>query len=139
MKPRKKVQYANPILHVIRKRTTVLAVQLTGEESIDVLSSFYLGVIKPDSFNSDGELELLHFDLAMGVLSFHPVEKPLEMTIGDWLVYDGDSLSVVSNSMFLAEYRITVRNNKKEKSVRSKKDRIKAVRQGSDEYNLRQL
>ena len=37
MKARKKVRYANPVLHVVRKKATVLAIQLEGEESIDML------------------------------------------------------------------------------------------------------
>ena len=130
-KQRKKVQYANPILQVVRKRSTMLAVQLQGEDSIDVLTGLYLTVVGPSAFGGEDSFQLLKFDLDMGVLWFQPTEHPLEMTVGDWLVYDGDQLAVVHDSMFQANYRITIRGNKKEKNVRRKegiKGRLSRVR-----------
>lgn len=128
MKKRKKVQYANPLLHVVRKRAMVLAVQLQGEESLATMSSLYLNVVDPNSFGEEDSFRLLSFDKLMGVLTFECEEKPLELVIGDWLVYDGDELSVVSNEVFESGYRVTVRHNKKEKDVRSKKGKLKAAR-----------
>lgn len=125
MKARKKVRYANPVLHVVRKKANVLAIQLEGEESIDMLASMYLNVVAPNAFGDSDQFSLLKFDTAMGVLWFQPTERPLEMTVGDWLVYDGDNLSVVSRSQFEQNYRITIRNNKREKHVRVEKDNLK--------------
>ena len=125
MRAPKKVRYANPVLHVVRKKATVLAIQLQGEESIDMLASMYLNVVAPNAFGDSDQFSLLKFDTAMGVLWFQPTERPLEMTVGDWLVYDGDNLSVVSRSQFEQNYRITIRNNKKEKHVRVEKDNLK--------------
>lgn len=131
MKASKKIRYANPVLHVVRKRATVLAIQLESESSLDMLSSMYLTVVGPNSFGDESQFSLLKFDSAMGVLWFQPTELPLEMTVGDWLVYDGDSLVVVSRSQFDANYRITLRHNKKEKygrersSLKRKLERIR--------------
>jgi hypothetical protein len=133
----KKIRYANPILHVVRKRVTVLAVQLESDESIDTMAGLYLNVVNPNNFGDDDSFQLLKFDTHMGVLWFQPTEKPLEMVVGDWLVYDGDDLYVVSDSKFKTDYHITIRGNKKERDVRVKESRsrkLNRVRSEEDEY-----
>jgi hypothetical protein len=133
----KKIQYANPILHVVRKRTTVLAIQLEGEDSIDTMAGLYLNVVRPNNFGDDDSFQLLKFDIHMGVLWFQPTEKPLEIIIGDWLVYDGDDLVVVSDGKFKTDYRVTIKGNKRERNARGKEGRkrkLSRVRNEEDEY-----
>jgi hypothetical protein len=115
----------------------VLAVQLQGEVSIDTMAGLYLNVVNPNNFGDEESFQLLKFDAHMGVLWFQPTEKPLEVLVGDWLVYDGDDLVVVSDSKFNTDYRITIKGNKKERNVRGKegrKRRLKRVRTEEDEY-----
>ena len=129
--------YANPIVHAVRKRTTVLAAQLEGKSSLESLSKLYLQVVVPESFNEEGELRILNFDVEMGVLSFQPREKPLELVIGDWLVYDGHDLAVVSDSHFTTQYGVSRLRNRR-KNVREKRSsHFEQIRKGNvDEYNF---
>lgn len=136
-KAKKSWVYANPIVHAVRKRTTVLAAQLEGKRSLEHLSKLYLQVVVPESFDDDGALRILNFDVDMGVLTFQPEEKPLELVIGDWLVYDGHDLVVVSNSHFTTQYGVSrVRNRRK--NVREKRvNRFEQIRKGNvDEYDF---
>lgn len=127
-------RYANPLLHVVRKRTTVLATQLLGEQSIDTLAGLYAHVVSPDSVDEDGVTRILQYDIEMGVLHFQPYEKPLEMIVGDWLVFDGHELAVISNHTFNQQYRVSVLRNKKERHVRRKETH--EVRLGKLRENL---
>lgn len=134
---KKKWVYANPIVHAVRKRTTVLAAQLEGKGSLEHLSKLYLQVVVPESFDDDGALNILNFDVEMGVLIFQPEEKPLELVIGDWLVYDGHDLAVVSDSHFTTQYGVSRLRNRR-KNVREKRsNRFEQIRKGNvDQYNL---
>lgn len=133
--------YANPILHAVRKRTTVVAVQLTDRDSLDPLIDMYLQVVNPESFDDEGELRVIEFDTLMGVLWFKPAELPLELTVGDWLVYDGNSLQVVHDRVFQMDYGVSRLHNRRlrggRKETRNEKlDKIRRGEASDEEYNL---
>jgi hypothetical protein len=109
----------------------VLATQLEGEHSVDMLASLYMHIVSPDSYDEAGNLNVLKYDIDLGVLFFQPYEKPLEMVVGDWLVFDGHDLSVVANHIFHKQYRVSAFRNKKEKYVQRKNThdrKLKTVR-----------
>jgi len=127
---KKKWVYVNPIVYAVRKRTTVLAVKLENAGSLEHLSKLYLQVVVPESFDNDGALRILNFDKELGVLTFQPEEKPLELVIGDWLVYDGHDLAVVSDSHFKMQYGVNRLRNRR-KNVREKRvHRFEEIRTG---------
>lgn len=134
-------RYINPTLHVVRKRTTALAVQLTGADSLVHLSNLYVQVVEPEFEFEEDSVRVMTFDVQMGVLTFEPVEKPLELVLGDWLVYDGHDLSVVSNSVFTSMYVVPRLKNRKVRYGREedREQKLRRVRDSETEYKLWEL
>lgn len=119
-------------LFATRRRTTVVCVQLLGEDSLEPLTDLYLSVVDPDAPFEEDIFRLVEFDPGLGMLVFAPREKPLTMFVGDWLVYDGYDLVVVEKTVFEVRYSISWFRNRRKRVRRKRKiDKLKELVEGT--------